>query len=513
MNGTIKQLKTPVKRAMAAAFVVGFFVHHFGLVNVLHNIDDIGQFPTGYGTGLMSGRWLLTVLGDFLEAVGGNYNLPYLNGLIYLALISIAAGLIVSVFEIRESVFAALIGAMVTVFPAATSALFFRFTSVYYGLSFLLAVLAAWAFGKHKFGFLLSAVCICGSLGIYQGYVPVTISLFVLLLLQKALQGESDLWQLVRKGIAYCLTLILGLLLYYLLLNMCLSVYGVSLSDYNGMNEMGKLALKDIPALVYKAVYWFCMMPLKDYCGLADMPALKIAYLLLALLTLLMGIVLVKKIKKPLIVSFAVLMCAFFPVAVNFVVIMSPSAWIYTMMLYAFVLISCVPCIVWECLPENTGAMAKGKQLFAKLLAGILALMIFCYGYSANINYTAVYFSNRQVENYVNSLVTQIRMTEGFDTEKEWAFIGEIEDPLLWSVWDYEMTYGGAFETDRTLESYSRVSWIWHYLGYFPPTADVAEVAALSAAEEVRQMPCWPEEGSIRVVEDKVVIKFQHLEQ
>jgi len=512
MNWNIKQLKKPVKYAIAAAFVVGFFTHHFGLVNVMHNIDDIGQLPSGYGTGLMSGRWLLTVLGDFLEAVGGNYNLPYLNGLLYLALLACTAGLIVSLFDLKEPVFAALTGGMVAVFPAATAALFFRFTSVYYGLSFFLAVLAAWVFGKHKFGFLASALCICCSLGLYQGYVPVTISLFVLLLLRRALQGDAQLWQLVRRGVAYCLTLVLGLLLYYGLLNLCLSTYGVSLSDYNGMNQMGKLALKDLPSLVYEAIYLFCMMPLKDYCGLADQPALKIGYLLLALLTAVMLlVVLVKKVKKPLIIAFAVLMCAVLPVAVNFVIIMSPDAWIYTLMLYAFALIPCVPCLVWECLPETTGVMKKGKDILGKTLAAVLALMIFCYGYSANINYTAVYFSNRQVENYVNSLVTQIRMAEGFDTHKKWAFLGEPEDPLLRSVWDYEMSYGGAFDTDRTLEAYSMAGWMWNYIGYLPPSADVQEKAELTQLAQVREMPCWPDRGSICVVDDFVVIKFQEV--
>lgn len=513
MKWNLDNGKTPVKRAVIAAFVAGFLVHHFGLVNALHNIDDIGQFPYGYGTGIESGRWLLSILGDFFQSIGGNYNLPYANGLIYLALIAVAAGLVVSLFDVKEQLHAILIGILFAVFPSATSALFFRFTSVYYGISLLLAVLAAWVLEKQKHGLMISALLIAFSLGIYQGYVPVTISIFVLLLIQRALQGGMDLRALVRRGVYYCLTLILGLVLYFLFLKLALAVYGVSLNDYNGMSDMGQLALKDIPGLVYEAFYTFCMMPLKDYCGLANMAPLKAAYLVLAVMTaVLIGYILLKKIKKPLIAVFTGLMCMVFPIAVNFVVIMSPNAWIYTMMLYAFALVPCVPLIVYECLPDMEGIWERGRQVFAKILAVVMAVILFCYAYSANINYTAVYFSNRQVENYANSLVTQIRMTEGFDREMEWAFIGEVEDPLLWSAWDYEMTYGGTFTTDRTLENYSRVFWIWHYIGYFPPYADEAEVEALWELDEVKQMPCWPDEGSIRVIGENVVIKFQNLE-
>lgn len=57
-----------------------------GLVNVLHNYDDIAQQPRGYGTGVTSGRWLLSIMGDFCDAIGGNFNLPTVNGLLFLLL-------------------------------------------------------------------------------------------------------------------------------------------------------------------------------------------------------------------------------------------------------------------------------------------------------------------------------------------------------------------------------------------------------------------------------------------
>ncbi len=506
MNLTCPQLRAPVKKAMLTALAVGVLTHHFALVNVLHNIDDIGQLPYGYGTGLMSGRWLLTMLGDLVQSLGGGYNLHYVNGLLYLALVAAAAGVTVSLFDVKSDRSAMLMGALFAVFPSATSVLLFRFTSVYYGLSFLLAVLAAWALERWRWGLPVSAALIACSLGIYQGYVPVTISLFVVRLLQRALQGKTEFKTLVARGFYDCLSLVLGLGLYYLLLNASLALYSVSLSDYNGMNQMGKLSLGDLPGLVYQAFYSFCMMPLKDYCGLANMAVLKLGYLALAALTAGMGVYLLwKQVKKPLLMAFALLMCLVLPIAVNFVVIMSPDAWIYTLMLYAFVLVPCVPILVWECLPEG-----KGQALTGKAVSLVLAAVIFCYGYSANINYTAVYYSNRQVENYVTALVAQIRMAEGFTSQTKWAFLGEPEDPLLRSVFDYEMTYGGTFTTDRTLEAYSRVSWIWHYLGYFPPTALEDEIRELEQNPQVQQMPCWPDQGSIRVMDDTVVIKFEN---
>ena len=49
-------LQTPFGIAVAAAMGVGTVTHLFGLVNILHNYDDIAQQPRGYGTGISSGR-------------------------------------------------------------------------------------------------------------------------------------------------------------------------------------------------------------------------------------------------------------------------------------------------------------------------------------------------------------------------------------------------------------------------------------------------------------------------
>lgn len=83
---SIRSTLKPPHLAAAAAFGSGLLVHLFGLVNVLHNYDDIAQQPRGYGTGVTSGRWLLSIMGDFCDAIGGNFNLPTVNGLLFLLL-------------------------------------------------------------------------------------------------------------------------------------------------------------------------------------------------------------------------------------------------------------------------------------------------------------------------------------------------------------------------------------------------------------------------------------------
>jgi len=494
--------------SFSAAFFCGILTHAFGLVNTLHNYDDIAQQPKGYGTGITSGRWLLSLMGDIAEWLGGNYNLPLVNGLLFIALIAVSAGFLVSVFGIDDPTLAALSGMLLAAFPAAFSTLAFRYTSVYYGVGILLAVLAAWVLHGCRFGLILSAVCMAGSLGIYQAYIPITIGIFVLLLLQKTLQGKSSLAALIRQGVYYCFALILGLCCYYLFLKITLWIYGTGLSDYQGIDQMGKLTLTDLPALIWEAFYTFCTFPIKNHYGLASMKLIKIAYVILIGTSAgMLGYILLKRVKKITLILFAALMCLVFPVAVNFVVIMCPESWIYTLMVYAFVLVGYVPVILYGCIPEQDGNSEKTGKLLFKTVALSLAILIGGYAYKTNVNYSALYFSNRQIENYLNSMIVQIRMEEGFDAEKKWAFIGEIEDPLLHDYWQYDMDIGGIEPTKWMLQRYSMGEWIRHYCGYTFPAARNEDILLLNETAAVKDMPCWPDAGSIQVIDDCVVIK------
>ena len=61
---TKQYFQKPWNCAFASAMIVGFVTHLYALTNNLQNYDNIAQQPTGYGVGITSGRWLLSVMGD-----------------------------------------------------------------------------------------------------------------------------------------------------------------------------------------------------------------------------------------------------------------------------------------------------------------------------------------------------------------------------------------------------------------------------------------------------------------
>lgn len=503
--------KRPEWIAAIAAMVSGVAAHAFGLVNILHNYDNILQQPKGYGAGITSGRWLLEILGDVNDAfIELNYNLPTMNGLGFLLLIAISTAFIVSFLKINNPVSAVLTGCLMATFPTVCATLVFRYTAPYYGMSLLLAVLAAWVIERGKFGFLWSALFLSFSMGIYQAYPPFTISLLVLVLIRDALNKDAKLLPLIRRGVLYCVSLLLGVILYFAFLKICLAVYGVTLDTYQGINSMGKIALSDLPGLIKNAWVSAAAFPLVNYCNLASVRMLKVLWLLLIFVILIqIGYIMVQEKIKLAMIAFCGLMGLLFPLAVNFIVVMAPEGIVYTIMVYSFVLVGCAPLMLLEFMPQEG---ERRNLFFSRIVSVLIAGIILYNGYYANVNYTALYYSNRQVENFVNSLMTQVRMTEGYTPEKEWVFVGDIDRFVMWDVW-YETPYYGGFAGSDAQglfnAIYSRDFWFDSYLGYSPPNASEETQSVMTQDSRVIQMPCWPAEGCIQVIDDYVIVKFQ----
>lgn len=493
--------------AAASALVYGMLVHLFALTNLLHNHDNIASQPGGFGLGVDMGRWFLEILGRFFDKAGLNYNLPSVNGMIYIALLAVAAALLVSVLKIRSKVSAVLIGGLFVAFPTVTATMIYRYTTIFYGISAVMAVMAVWVFRKFRGSLLVSAVLIALSMGIYQAYVPLTIALFVLQLICEGLRGEADAKQLVLHGLADCLALVLGLGLYFVGSEISVALFGQDLVDYQGVSTMGSITVSQLPRLVINALKAVCCLPQRDYCGVANRALMRIAYLLLGISSVAMMLwIFVKKIKNIGTCIITGLLLVAFILAVGFVEVMVPDGWIYTLMVFSFSLLACAPLAFLECLPEAD--KKKLTELFRKAVILLVVLLVFFYGYYANVNYTAVYFAGEQIDNYLSGVVLRTTMTEGFTTDKQWALMGDIQDPLFDSPWQEEISYTGLGFTQYLLNQYSRRDWIENYIGYDIPRADAETIAALAETEEVRAMPCYPNAGSIRVIGDVVVVKF-----
>ena len=505
------------KIQLLAGFASALCAHLFALVQVLHNYDNIAVVPSGYGTGITSGRWFLTIFGDFIGKIWGNYNIPFYNGFITIGILLIAACIVLDIFEIKDVKTGAVWTSIFVCFPTVTSTLFFMYTAPYYAFAILMAVMAGWVTEKLRYGWLLSMVLQACSLGIYQAYFPMTVTLFVLLLISKILEKDSSIQKILINGLAYLANLSGGMIAYFLLLKISLAYYEKDLNTYQGIDAMGKLKMSELPSLFAKTFIQFLTIPLKNYHGIASTAILKYAMIFLAVFSIgaVLALLFLNR-QKPSIYAGTMGLCLIFPLAVNCIQIMCADSNIYTLMVYAAVFIYLMPLLLVEKLEKLTI-----NKLFwhidpggiGRIVIAVYGVVLLNYIWLSNGNYTSMYYMNRQTENYLTTVITRIQETDHFHDSYQWVFIGKsISDPNFQYSWSSYTPYLYGGNITMLINAYSRNSFIRNFQGFTMPLADPETAERISKEDFVKKMPCYPSDGAIKVYEDLVIIKFEEVE-
>lgn len=287
-------------------------------------------------------------------------------------------------------------------------------------------------------------------------------------------------------------------MIYWILLKVCLITKGVSLSDYQGIDQMGKLIITEIPYLIKKCYYSFASLVFSDYCGISQTPIIQKSLMILGVISIFINTYILSRQKLNTNICENILLLIVFPIAVNSIILMCPASNIYTLMVYGTVVIYFVPIVLLNILKD------KSEKLFIYLRIPIvlmIALASIDYTCQANRNYITLYYTTKQTENQLMMLVERARMAEGYEDTQEWAFIGfNIEDELVKNPWEAMEIYGG--NARYLVNSYARNKFINAYMGFDIPMAKQERVEELSALSEIQQMPCYPDDGSIKVIDN-----------
>ena len=243
-----KKIQPQWKVCFLSALMTGFIAHFYKLTNWLPNWDSL-VFRYDKQNMLAMGRWFLSIA----AAPSSYYDLPWLAGLITIVLFALGAVCICRMFDVRKNMVAALIGATVASFPNVTSVLMYNYVADAYALSFLMATLAAVMMTREKPRYLVSAVLIALSVGIYQAYLTVTIMLLLCHLVLACLQRNAEFKVLLLRCVKFLLTGILGMVLYYGIMTLLLKITGTSLLEYQGIDEAVSLSGIDLWGALYVA--------------------------------------------------------------------------------------------------------------------------------------------------------------------------------------------------------------------------------------------------------------------
>lgn len=468
----------------------------------------------GIGGTFGFGRWFLGILANIGQNVyGGTYSAPLFLGMLSLVFIAIMAVLCVDILEIKSIMSAVFTGVIMAVFPAVTSIFAFMFTSAAYFMGGALNVLAVFVARKriNLWRMLASIFLIAIGLGIYQAFFAVAVTLCILRLITELLEEGGK--NIIHKGCLYLLMLGGGLITYLCIARLVMKLTKESFTSYQGLDNIGKIDIVRIPGML-KTAYYQLFFELK-WSGINNLLSMKlIVAILIVLVGLLVLIILCGNMiaKGDKIIMMALLLCL--PIAINIVYLMSsaPNYFVHTLMRYSLCLSFLLPIVLMDRINEHGISKSMLNRTACFLMSILLWCISFHYIYNNNVAYLKENFLQEETIAYYTILVSQIRGTDGYQDGMPVAYIGEghIEDMTLTkkSYFDKVMIDGYDNDLESMINDYAVRYYVSMHVGFSPNVVGSVDMEELMASVEVKQMPCYPDNGAIKVSDDILVVKL-----
>lgn len=517
-----RNLSGAVKTAFYAAFAAGLAAHLYQFTNKLYNYDELANTPGGIGLSTEQGRWLLNWMGRFMRSVfGGSYSLPFFNGIFALLFLALSAGMVVSVFQVRNKLTAGLIGGLMTVFPAVVSMYFFMFLALYYAIGIFFSVFAAWLtvkYPKNIIANIAAVVMIACSLGVYQAYFPDTVCILLMVVILKAAFGgvkEKKEWKEFFLMIArFLLVMAAGVAVYFLINKAVLAVTHIQLTSYQGGDTMGKITIAQLISALKSCYTSFFDMGFSDVMGISyNRTVRRLIKVVWILFVAGIGAYLVLKKKEYL--NKVIVLCGIlvFPVAMFLIYVMAPNSYCYTLMAYSVVFFFVFFLLWLDACSRNLKLHAPVKSITNWVSALLTAALVIVFVWYANGNYMALEYTKYHDFSYVQTLVTKIRSVEDYSQDKPVIVVGtQINDSTngMGSLIGDTFTVGG--KADTNLGYNSLLYLMSDYLGFSPYYGTYEEIQNWMQREVVREMPSYPADGSIQVIDDTIIVKLSDYE-
>lgn len=516
MDSTFDGLRRRVKPAQATAFlsaiIAGYAVHLYALTNLIPNSDGLSRvFDPQQMT--VSGRWFLhyaSILNEFTQ-------MPAVIGLLSLVFLGLTAAIVVDLLGIRSMVLGGITGAILVAFPSVGYTFLYMFTASAYALAILLAAVSVWLARKGRGAWLLAVVALALSMGIYQVYVTVAISLCLLALLREVLNPEATFRGTLMLGLKQVAYLAAGAAIYYIVLMIFLKVKDLELLSYLGMDAASSgYPIFRLPSLVLTAyrqviAFFFAAGSVNGFANLwmVALDALAVALGIGCLIVWIKGN---KGLAEPWRIVGGAALVILLPLGMNFGQILSPYSTPTPLMKYAYVALYLGVLMAVD-LADGVKEKDQGNSkavLMAAAGAWSVLLLLFCLN-TNNLLYASADQAHRATESYATRLLTRIESCPGYEPGMEIAVVGAVPPSALESgvesyqrVSHYSVPRGTVLQLNKHIYYYFN---LWLNTSVEEP--DEATMIAISDSEEFQQMPLYPADGSIKVIDGRVVVRMQ----
>lgn len=496
---------------VASSVITLVICYAYGMLNNINNYDAVFCSPEGTGGVLPFGRWFSSILYQYIIGeFGFLFNTSFFSIMLVGIILTLASILICKALKLKSICSYIFIPGVTISFPAITSATLFYFNSYLHAFAILMICTATYLLSKkvNAINTIISVLLYSFAAGIYQGYYPFAIVLLVLVSISKLFDCEIKTKKILFNGVIYAFSIGISVVTYRIFLNICLKIYGMTLSNYQGVSNMGQIDFAKIPSIVKNVYYNYILLFNHEFDVISKGLFIRLLLLLVMTLSAVLLLMCIRKIKLDKFILLLILSVAVLPLASNFIYIMVPNGTVYTIMMLGLVSVFYFPILMVEKTEINS------KRFFKTILSVLLTLVVVNYSYMANGCYKVIQYRNIQTENYYSVMLARIQSTDGYDDKKQIVFYGElINDENYHDVWtDTKFAqYGGVVQFDSNsseqINEYSRSKFFENYFGY--SVREMTDNEIEKNKDVIDNLSCYPDSGSIAVADDLVIVRFE----
>lgn len=505
----LKKLNTYIlpqwKACFFTAIVVGLFAHLYKITNWLPNWDSL-VFRYDKQNMIAMGRWFLPVVCSFSSF----YDLPFLNGIIAIIFHALSAVCICRILNVQKKFTAALIGAVIVSFPTVTSVMMYNYVADGYAVSFFLSTAAALYMTKEKPKYIIAAVLIALSAGIYQAYITVTIMLVLLYLIDEMVFKNASLGVVLKKAVHMLLCGICGVAVYGVVLKSLLSIFSVELLDYQGANSTATLSNMDLFISLYivKETFRKSFFDLSN--GLNLHVALNAFVVLFTVIYYIKSILKNKIYKKPASLIVIMILSVMLIMGACALAFVNPQVDYHNLMLMGYSLFYMLFLIIYE-----RGAETKEKYTAVKCWTVLLTavLIIANQVVIANVSYHKAQMAYEKSYGVLMRIADCIEQTPGTENCNRILVIGALENSEAYSVKlppeITGITDGYIIRADdETVGQSVLVSSLNDYCDKNYKFVSGDEKKSIIQREDIKAMDSWPSKDCVTIIDDVVVVKL-----
>ena len=505
--------------SLAATFLCGLLAHAYCFFDNSFSHDSLNELHGaifGSDWKIELGRIFVPFYRDLLRS---DATLPWLIGILSLFWIGLAVFFVVRIFHIQSKPFVFLIAGIFStnVTVAATAATYLHDLDCYM-FSLLCAVIAVYAWNRYSWGAAVGAVFVAVSLGMYQGFISTSIVLIMFVCILDLL-NEQRFKTVFFRGLKAIGMLLLGGALYYAFMQIVLKLTHITLAanDYNTLDKVFNLTPQTFVAMTMGAYAdWFERVMNAD----SSYPSIMIKGITVILL-LISAIAIFTGLRNRNIHWPEKLLCivliGLLPMGMNLLYILTIGS-SHDLMVYAIWLIYLLVLLLGDWLAKQgkrTGRFCA-KMKIGELLNGICILLVFLLMYG-NVQFTnGMYLKKDQEYDAYLSLMTRVvyRMEnhEGYVPQETTVLFAGLPDNLNEIIPGFKeyRNVTGMLSTDVIyMAQRDRFQAYFDYvLG--TPIKLLEEDAwnHMQIDPRIADMPCYPSEGCIAVIDDVLVVKL-----